>query len=360
MKNIAVRNDFIRYSNCWEDAAVLARGLAPIAGSNVLSIGSAGDNSLLLLAYNPKLVVATDINTAQLMLIELKKVAFKTLEYQELLAFLGAAPCTSRKTLFDRVAAKMPNNAHAFWKQNMAAVQRGVLHMGKFEKYFAIFSKYVLPFIHRKGTTSALLAQKSAVDQVNFYDKKWNTWRWRMLFKIFFSKWVMGRLGRDPAFLAQVKVPVSKYIFNNAETHLRSTFCQKNNLLHYIFLGDFGSQLPEYLLPEHYETIKKNIDNLKLFQGFAHEIPEEFGMFNRFNLSDIFEYMDADTFRKVAQKLAHRAAPNARFVYWNLMVQRELSAALPEIFCAEKELSQAQKAQDKGFFYAGVKIDVRK
>ena len=32
-----------------------------------------------------------------------------------------------------------------------------------------------------------------------FYDEQWDTWRWRLLFRVFFSRFVMGRLGRDPS-----------------------------------------------------------------------------------------------------------------------------------------------------------------
>ena len=42
--------DLIRYANCWEDADVLLDALQPKPGDRILSIASAGDNSLSLLA----------------------------------------------------------------------------------------------------------------------------------------------------------------------------------------------------------------------------------------------------------------------------------------------------------------------
>lgn len=45
-----VRFDAIRYANCWEDADILMTALEPAAGKRILSIASAGDNSLALLA----------------------------------------------------------------------------------------------------------------------------------------------------------------------------------------------------------------------------------------------------------------------------------------------------------------------
>jgi len=75
-----VNFSFIRYANCWEDADVLLAGFEAGPGAKFLSIGSAGDNSFSLLATNPELVVAVDINPVQLHLIALKKAAFSALD----------------------------------------------------------------------------------------------------------------------------------------------------------------------------------------------------------------------------------------------------------------------------------------
>ena len=42
--------DFLRYANCWEDADILCEALGVRPGARVLSIASAGDNTLALLA----------------------------------------------------------------------------------------------------------------------------------------------------------------------------------------------------------------------------------------------------------------------------------------------------------------------
>jgi S-adenosylmethionine-diacylglycerol 3-amino-3-carboxypropyl transferase len=40
----------LRYASCWEDATVVARALEPLDGARCLSIASAGDNTLSLVA----------------------------------------------------------------------------------------------------------------------------------------------------------------------------------------------------------------------------------------------------------------------------------------------------------------------
>ena len=42
---------YIRYANCWEDTEVLCEALIPGYGKRILSIASAGDNSLALISH---------------------------------------------------------------------------------------------------------------------------------------------------------------------------------------------------------------------------------------------------------------------------------------------------------------------
>ena len=98
LKNVS--HDYIRYANCWEDADILLQALKIEPKDRVLSIGSAGDNSFSMLIGDPELVVAVDINPVQLNLIELKKAAFKELNYLEFLQFLGFNDCEDRWQLF--------------------------------------------------------------------------------------------------------------------------------------------------------------------------------------------------------------------------------------------------------------------
>ena len=79
----------IRYGQCWEDADVLLAALQPRAGQVGLSIASAGDNTLALLASCPERVFAIDLNPAQLACLELRVAAYRTLTHRELLVLMG-------------------------------------------------------------------------------------------------------------------------------------------------------------------------------------------------------------------------------------------------------------------------------
>ncbi len=350
--------DFVRYANVWEDAAALREGLAIRPGDRVLSIGSAGDNCFALLLDDPAVVVAADVNPAQLHLMELKMAAMRALDYADLQAFLGFTTTDNRLATYDRyLAAQLSEAAQTFWAAKRDDIEQGVIHAGKFERYFQLFARRVLPLIHSAKTVEALLAPKSAEEQRVFYQKHWNTWRWRALFKLFFSRWVMGRLGRDPAFMAEVKVNVGAYIFQKAAAQLSSAAAQRNHILRYNLTGSFGDLRPDYLADAATVTIiRERLDRIQLVQGFAQEAG---GPFDAMNLSDIFEYMDDALFADTGRALAQISAPGCRLVYWNLMAPRRLSARLPEFFTYEEALSGRLTTVDRGFFYNQLLIDIR-
>lgn len=355
-----VSHEYIRYANCWEDADLLIEGLNPKPGGRFLSIGSAGDNSFSLLSTGAELVVAVDINPVQLRLVEFKKAAIKALDREAYMELLGFSSSTRREALFEQALKACSSTTAAYWKNREAEVMRGLIYQGKFENYFRMFSRKILPLIHTKKRIAELFREKSAEEQKQFYEKRWNNWRWRLLFKVFFSKFVMGRFGRDPAFLKEVEVPVATSIFQHAARHLSSTDCQKNYFLHLILTSKFGKGWPHYIREGNYEKIRENIDKIVIFEGLAEKAFEEYKDFNYFNLSNIFEYMDRKLFAAVAQNFAENSAPGARFAYWNLLVPRLFAHHHSELFEFQRGLSDELSARDNGFFYQRLVIDERK
>ncbi len=352
-----VKHDYIRYANCWEDADILMKGLDIKPGDRILSVASAGDNSLSMLTCNPELVVAVDINSVQLHLTQLKKAAITALDHEAFLQFLGFKDCDSRWQLFLKVKEVMTPEVANFWTQRKSAIENGIIFQGKFEKYFIIFSRYILPLIHTKKRIKQLFKEKEASQQRQFFYRKWNSWRWRMLFRVFFSKFLMGRLGRDPQFLKEVEVPVSTFILDKAKNHLISINCQNNYFLQFILTGKFITGLPHYARKENFEKIKPRIHRLKTYNGLAEDAFQEFSLFNKFNLSNVFEYMDPTLFKMVSNNLIENGVSGSKYAYWNLMVPRQMSKLSTDVLYdpGSGDLS----AIDCGFFYGDFIVDTK-
>ena len=351
--------DIIRYANCWEDADILLHGLSPEPGNKILSIGSAGDNSFSLLCHQPEVVVAVDVNETQLYLIALKKACFQNLAWEEILEFLGFHPSENRLKVFQSIKKDLSAAASRYWESNTKLIEEGVVFQGKFEKYFQFFCRKILPWIHSKATIEAFFKEKGAPEQEKFYHDEWNTWRWRLLFRIFFSKYVMGKWGRDPEFLRQVNGSVSRFVFEKAEKHLKTAEAQKNFILYFNLNGHFGNLLPHYLRRENYELIKQNLPQLRTVKGYAQQAIKEWGPFHCMNLSNIFEYMDEQVFAKTAEELVEGLIKDGKLAYWNLMVPRRISLIFPQQVVCEESISQALTQKDKGFFYSQFIIDKR-
>jgi S-adenosylmethionine-diacylglycerol 3-amino-3-carboxypropyl transferase len=350
--------DFIRYANCWEDADTLCEALQPEPGARVLSISSAGDNTLALLAEGAE-VVAADLSRPQLACLELRAAAFRQLSYPEVLSFLGVHPADDRLSCYRRLAADLSRPAQQFWDEQPQAVAVGIIHAGKLEAYFRLFRRWILPLIHSQRTIRSLLAPKNVHKRREFWSAKWNNRRWRLLFRVFFGRRMMGRLGRDPEFFRFVEGDVSEHFMRRARHGLTELPTDCNPFLDYIVTGNFTRALPRYLRPEHYEKIRAGLRRLSIFHGSIEQAGQEFqaGGFDSFNLSDIFEYLDAARSRRLYADLLDLARPRARLAYWNTLVPRGCPAELANRVRPLSELSQELHGRDLVFFYRSFQVD---
>ncbi|NOQ73725.1 MAG: DUF3419 family protein [Crocinitomix sp.] len=356
-----VNFEFIRYANCWEDADVLLEGLNPDQNSKIMSIASAGDNCFSLLSKSPKKVIAVDVSEVQLFLVELKKIAIQRLDYSDFLEFIGVRKSKRRRSIFALLKSHLRKNCRQYWEKQVEQIELGLIHQGKFEKYFQLFKNDVLPTVHDRTVVNQLFAKKNNAAQLQFHDEVWHTAAWEKMYRQFFGVEMMGSQGRDPEFLKHVKGSVPDLILAREVEHLRKENCQRNYFLYYILYNEFNEAfLPHYLRKENFNTIKANIDHLELHHGLLDSAIDKHPDCTHFNLSDIFEYMDDDLFRSVSQDLITRSAKGAIIAYWNLMIPRYISTEFSDQVTYLKDRSVTLKAIDLGYFYANLIFDQKK
>jgi S-adenosylmethionine-diacylglycerol 3-amino-3-carboxypropyl transferase len=349
--------DIIRYANCWEDADILVEALQPSKGKRILSIASAGDNALALLAEGAE-IVAADLSVPQLACVELRRAAFRQLAYEPLLAFLGIRPAENRLNTFDRLRRDLTPASLDFWRNRPDLVARGIIHAGKFEAYFGKFRRWVLPLIHSQRTINTLLEPKDFPARQAFW-QIWNNRRWRLLFRMFFSRCLMGKLGRDPEFFRYVEGSVSQRLMDRARHGLVDLPTHANPFLDYIVHGNFPRTLPRYLRPEHFDSIRSGFDRLQLHHGSIEQAGQQYrgDGFDGFNLSDIFEYLDPPSARDLYADLIPLARPGARLAYWNTLVARGAPDDRAEQVRPLRNLSRELFARDLAFFYGDFHVD---
>ena len=353
---IASRADFshIRYAQCWEDADVLVAGLDPSPGARCVSISSAGDNTLAMLTRAPGRVVALDLNPAQLACLELRVAAYRRLQHSELLELIGSRPSTRRRDWFAACRTGLGPGARAFWDARPELIDAGIGSAGKFERYFSLFRNRVLPCIHRRKTVMRLLENRDPAARARFYEETWNSWRWRWMFRLFFSRAMMGRMGRDPSFFDHVEGPVAARILDRTRHALATLDPADNPYLHWILTGTHGAALPLALREEHFETIRGNLDCLEWRLASIEELldGEPAGRFDAWNLSDIFEYMPEPAYHALLGKITAHSNPNARLAYWNMLAPRSRPETMASMLEPLDDLATNLHHQDKAFFYS--------
>ncbi|MGJ8695273.1 MAG: DUF3419 family protein [Verrucomicrobiaceae bacterium] len=303
----------VRYGQCWEDADILVKALKAHEGRRCLSIGSAGDNSFALLAAGAAHVTAVEMNPAQIACIKLRRDAYLNLDYPDFLKTVTAS-------------------------------------RGKFERYFEIFRTRVLPLAHSQKRIEQLLTPRTSGERAEFYRTTWNTFRWRAIFKLFFSRFVMGRLGRDPAFFDYVEGSVADRILDRARYALVELDPSQNPYLHWILKGHYGKTLPLALQEESFQKIRTALreDRLTIIESPL-EAALDGRKYDAFNLSDIFEYMSEESTASLLQKIADHSTSGARLAYWNMLAPRQSNH--PNITLLPEE-SDALFREDRAFFYS--------
>lgn len=354
---IQQRADFsaIRYAQCWEDSALLVGALEP-RGRNCLSIGSAGDNSFALLAAGAESVTAVEMNAAQIGCIELRRAAYLRLEHAEFLELMGSRPSERRAQHYAACRELLPEDARRFWDGNGIAIAGGIGGAGKFERYFKTFREKVLPLAHPRRRVLALLEPRPEAERARFYQDVWNNRRWRWIFKVFFSRTVMGALGRDPEFFKYVEGSVAERILDRTRHALAVLDPAANPYLQWILTGTHGNVLPVALEERNFGVIRSALEEGR-FRTVSSPIEalleSEFGRrYDAFNLSDIFEYMSGENTAILLERIADASSAGARLAYWNMLAPRSRPDSMAGRLRPLSELAEEWFLRDRAFFYS--------
>ncbi len=352
------RFDQIRYAQLWEDADVLCAALPQAPGKTLVSICSAGDNALAMLTLDPARVVVVDLSPAQIACLHLRIGAYRALSHPEFLELMGSRPSTRRADLLARAATDLSPDIRAFWQDRRdEVIAHGAGGVGKFERYFRIFRTKLLPLVHSRKTRDDIFVSRPKAARQEFLDKRFNTWRWRLLLNVFFSRFMMGRMGRDKAFFDHVEGSVAQHVARRIKHAAVTCDPALNPYLHWIMKGTHGDALPLPWRAEHYETIRDRLDRLDIRLGALEAFVDDGDTADGFNLSDIFEYMSPEVFAQVYGQVLQAANPQARLVYWNMMAPRRVPPAFAAKITTLTEEEDRLKAVDKAFFYSDFVIE---
>lgn len=351
----------IHYSNCWEDADVVIEALNIKPAGVYLSISSAGDNTLSILSQNPKFVLAVDKNPAQIACLEIRKAAIARLSYNDTMSFLGVTRSNRRVAAYQQLRMSLSPSSQCFWDRHVPEIKKGIIHAGNTEKNFNRFRKYVLPWIMTRSLQQQLLQESSLTARKQLCDKVLNTWNYQLVMRSVFNKAMIKHfsIGKYSTFYQIKNGNLADIIIERIKDGLTSPLAHNNPYITYIMTGNYNGILPHYLREKVFSQIKRNIGRLHIFQGTMQQALESHPLkvFDGFNLSDIFEYMDHNEFRTCVHKIVGKANKGARLIYWNTLKKRAASRNFDGHLHSCTALVQNLQRINKSFFYNCLHVD---
>jgi S-adenosylmethionine-diacylglycerol 3-amino-3-carboxypropyl transferase len=369
----------VRYSQVWEDHALLEDGLAIAPDDDVLSIASAGCNALALLLREPRSVLAIDLNPAQVALVELKLRAIEVLAWEDLVAFLGVHPHDHRLDLYARIRPRLGERARGFWDSpsQERALAGGVQSCGRLEAFFRGFYADVLPTVlETEGRTDAidrLLGMADPAAQARFFEAELGTPALKSAFTSYFTRERLASEGRDPRQMVYVDaMDVAGFFWERFRWVLTALPARTNFYVHSFLTGRYRdlTSVPPYLRRENHARLRALLPRISVQLGDVESGLREgpAGAFSKTNLSDLFEYLSDEATDEVFETIGERLRPGGRACFWNLLVPREPArdparavSEAPGPACRRlrplRALADELYARDRSWFYRAFHIE---
>lgn len=343
----------------WEDPESDLKALRIRPGDTMMTITSGGCNTLAFLAHDPAVIYTVDINPTQAYQLELKMAAMRSLEHREFVQFLGLVPASDRLRTYSSLRSSLSPKAAKFWDAHPAILRRGFLLRGGYDRFVSLVGGFVR-LIHGRRIVDGLLAAKDLDEQRAFYDRHWDNARTRLVFRLFYNKRVLARMGLDADY----------FRFDDGSSSFAESFLRKfrrvvhdvpvqNNYFLYVYLkGRYRSldEVPDYLREDRYGTIRSRLDRIRILTADAKRWLAEQppASVDCFALSNICELMNLEDTAFTFEQVARTARPGARMSFRNLMIPRTVPAQLESVIRRDPELSARLIREDRSFVYSRV------
>ena len=347
------------YAQCWEDADTLLAALEVQPGESVVSVGSGGENTLALLLADPGRVIGVDPNPAQIACCELKTIAYRKLGYGEYLELAGSRTSIRRQKLLDECLEGASADLAVFWHSTKGIDARGIGGLGRFEREINRFRVCLLPFAQSQAKVDTLLRSTDPDNRVAFFDKSWNSLRWKSLFQTGFMRAASIAGGMTPSLFDRGKDDRTRGAYERMRQLLVDLDPTANPYLHWFLRGHHGDALPAALRTRNRNVIRDRLDRItwrcQSLEGALGALPEK--SVDRFNLGSAFESTSEAAYHHLLKAIIRAARPGARLVYWNTLARRSRPETMRDQLRPLHELAGRLSRSDKSLFSQCLVID---
>jgi len=358
------RMDRLFFAQVREDPLLEINALRPLPDARVIVVSSGGCTALSLLASGAGEVTAVDLNPAQNHLVELKAAALRRLTMPEIMSFFGIARGTPerRARTYRTIRPLLSERGATFWDTNQRLLGRGALTCGVTEQFVGVVARVVKLFIHGPRRIELLLELDSLDEQREFFDRQWNSRRWRALFPLLLNRWTFNR-AFEPEFFREVDNPSFAAHFRGLLEHaLCDVPVRSNYFLHQMLRGTYPTRVPNgvppYLERTRREVLRTRLDCLKLVDGgyaeYLATCPDS--SIDALAISNICEWLDAGGIHRLFEQIVRVARPGARFCFRNFVGHTKIPDRFRGAVVEDEPAGRAAILRDKSCLQARIAI----
>lgn len=365
-----VHGNNLTYNACWEDPRCDRQLLKIDHRSRIVMLTSAGCNALDYLLDNPAKINCVDINPRQNALLQLKIALLQGSDHQTLFEFFGDGVVPdAREIFYDSLRMRLPEAySTLFWERHLdyfsgKGLRNSFYWHGSSGTVAWIIRKWIFSRPEAARLTERLFESGNVAEQAESYD------RLEPVFLNRFVQWLVKQhlaqsllgIPKSQQYLAATLFPdgLAGYI----RQCLRHVFTElplaDNYFWRLYFFGHYDRDCcPNYLLREHFYTLRKSSDRISTYSGTLSDyLRNNPGQYTHFVLLDHQDWLAARRRPALDEEwklILDNAAPGARVLFRTAAFQPEF---LPDFVRERVRFDHAASAQsqanDRVGTYAG-------
>ena len=357
----------IDFYNCWEDIEIIEKALKIEENDIIFSITSSGCNILNLLIYNPKKIYSVDYNPYQNFLLELKIAAIKNLDYSEFIQLMGLKLSNKNREIYNSIRENVSNKARIFWDKNSYVINKGLLSVG--EQNVKNLGN-VLRFFKGEKTIKNFFSCDTIDKQADYFYKNIYGLPWRISLFLSYNKYLIrlslclrilkeyyyGRKKSSDYFTYFKNVYFPKKHFERIENVYIKIPIKNNNFASLTLLGYYVNKhcFQPYLKEENFHLLKKRISKIEIKTNTVLNTLKNLSdsTVNKFLLSNIFDWVDNEKFRKILNEIIRVGKNNGKLLYSFTRNDRYIPKDIKELF-SDRKFGDELLEKDRTTLYSG-------
>ncbi|MES2007551.1 MAG: DUF3419 family protein [Pseudomonadota bacterium] len=350
------REDWILYSTCDEDADSELSALGVSNDDDVLCITGSACRTLSLVSRNPSSITSVDYAAGQNYLLELKLVAIRTLEYGNLLEFLGVEPARrKRRDTYSRLETQLSEQARRYFRRHIKEIDAGILFRGRHEKFYIRFLAPLLRLLYGKAL-DAIFSARTIAEQKEIYFNRIRGPFFKILVTKGFNKALLTTVLNNPNYEVEVEIGnLGNYMLDTLDhtfsTHLARSSDWLSLMLNGKYLG--RDALPHFLREETVGQIRRATTNVEIVTQDIVEYVKTVAdlRFSKFSLSDISSCIAKARFTELLSEIPRIGRDDGRLCYRNFVARHKIPEHLHSRMRRDNELCAQLNHDDRAFSY---------